>query len=164
MTDNKEPKYKNKSQHERYLLINKLDPMAIIPSRGSKYAAGYDIYPFTEGIVPARSRAIISTKIAFGFANGYYCKLSSRSGNSAKSGIEVGAGVIDSDYRGEIMVILYNHSDVDFKYSRDKAIAQAIFMKHETLDIKDVKNINDLIGSTDRDTSGFGSTDVYSPS
>lgn len=82
-----------------------------MPFRASKEAAGLDLFLVGKSIIKPRSRELLNTKISIEIPKGHYGRIASRSGFSLKKGLEVGAGVIDSDYKGEIKVLLYNHSD-----------------------------------------------------
>ncbi|KAI4206201.1 MAG: hypothetical protein LQ346_001262 [Caloplaca aetnensis] len=93
------------------LLIKKLSPSAKAPTRGSAFAAGYDIYASKETNVPKRSKVLVDTDIAIAVPDG----TSPRSGLAVKNFIDTGAGVIDADYRGQVKVLLFNHSDTDFE-------------------------------------------------
>ena len=84
-----------------------------IPKRQSKYSAGYDIYSYNDYQINPNSRKLIDTGISISILNDYYGRIAPRSGLSVK-GIDIGAGVIDSDYRGEIKVLLINNTNVTF--------------------------------------------------
>jgi len=88
------------------LRIRKLSDKAIIPTKGSRFAAGHDIYGLTDGLVPAKGQTMVETGIAIGPPEGTYGRLAARSGMASKMGIAVGGGVIDADYTGEVKVIL----------------------------------------------------------
>ena len=94
-----------------------------MPVKGSVYAAGYDLHAIEEKVVPARGKALIGTGLAFGIPVGNYGRIAPRSGLAAKNSIDIGAGVIDSDYRGEVKVLLFNFSDTDFKVVEGDRIA-----------------------------------------
>lgn len=97
------------------LLVKLLSDTAKAPTRGSSHAAGYDIYASKESTIAARSRALVDTDISIAVPSGTYGRVASRSGLAVKKGIDVGAGVIDEDYRGQVRVLLFNHSDEEFK-------------------------------------------------
>jgi dUTP pyrophosphatase len=80
--------------------------------------------------VPKRGQALISTGLAFAIPTGNYGRVAPRSGLAVKNSINVGAGVIDSDYRGEVKVLLFNHGDADFEISEGDRIAQLIIEKY----------------------------------
>ena len=91
---------------------------------------------------------------------GIYGRLASRSGLAVKNDIEVGAGVIDRDYQGEVKVLLRNHSEHNYVYTREKAVAQLILEKHAIVPIKVISRQEDIFGVTNRGANGFGSTDT----
>lgn len=140
------------------LLIKKLSTQAIIPTRGSALAAGYDLYAAYDGIVPARGKALIKTDIAIRVPHGTYGRVAPRSGLAWKNSIDVGAGVIDEDYRGNVGVILFNHSDADFSVTAGDRIAQLIIEKIVYAEVMEVEELED----TARGEGGFGSTGVAS--
>lgn len=140
--------------------IKKLREDAYLPKRQLTEDAGYDIYSPYEVIVPARGKIFVNTGIALvlpecPFPNHVYCfKIESRSGLSKKKNIEKGAGVIDKGYIDEVAVILYNHSDTDYKIEKGDRIAQGIIIP---VAIPEVIEISEL-PTTDRGIGGFGST------
>ena len=105
------------------LKVKKLDPNAKLPVRGSAQAAGYDLHANHDSVIPARGKAIIKTGLAMAIPEGNYGRIAPRSGLAAKHMIDVGAGVIDSDYRGEIGVVLFNLSEKDFEVKTYDRIA-----------------------------------------
>ena len=98
--------------------IKKLSENATLPTQGSYYAAGYDLYAAEKGIVHSECRLLIKTNISVSIPDGYYGRIAPRSGLAYKNGIDVMAGVIDSDYRGDIGVILYNTDIADFEFQK----------------------------------------------
>ena len=136
------------------LQILKLNENAVIPKRGSDQAAGYDLSSVENIIVKARGKAMIDTGIAIGIPDGCYARVAPRSGLTWKYSIDVGAGVIDADYRNSIRVILFNHSNNDFEVKVGDRIAQLILEKILTPEIEIVSELNE----TRRGKGGFGST------
>lgn len=130
------------------------DDNAKLPTRGSNESAGYDLYSSEDGIILPYSHKLISTGITLEIPKGYYGKIAPRSGLAYKNGIDIFAGIIDSDYRGVIKCILYNSSNTEFKYNIGDRIAQIIFHKHEIYEFNIIEHINE----TDRSSKGFGST------
>jgi len=128
-----------------------------MPTRGSKFAAGYDLFSANkdEMTVPARGKALIPTDITVAVPVGCYGRVAPRSGLATKHSLDVGAGVIDSDYRGSVGVVLFNHSDVDYVVRCGDRVAQLIIEKIETPDLVQVEKIDD---ATERGSGGFGST------
>ncbi|MEW5319806.1 MAG: hypothetical protein WDW38_010933 [Sanguina aurantia] len=145
-----------KQRLEEPLRIKKLNEHAVLPKRGSAGAAGYDLASCEDSVVPARGKCIVKTGLAIKTPSGTYGRVAPRSGLAAKHGIDTGAGVIDEDYRGEVGVILFNHSDADFPVKRGDRIAQLILERIATPDIMEVAELDD----TTRGTSGYGSTGV----
>ena len=96
------------------LEVKKLVQNAKLPVLGSANAAGYDLHALEGAIVPGRGKVLVSTVLAFAIPVGNYGRIAPRSGLAAKHSIDIGAGVIDADYRGEVKVLLFNFSDTDF--------------------------------------------------
>ena len=138
------------------LRIMKLSDKAIIPSKGSRFAAGHDIYALTNGLVAAKAQPTVETGIAIGFPDGTYGRLAARSGMSSKMGIAVGGGVIDTYYTGEVKVILRNHGEADCVFKAGDRIAQLIVEKVAHADAMEVDDLE----ITERGKMGFGSRDM----
>jgi len=134
----------------------KLSDKAIIPTKGSQFAAGHDIYALADGLEPAKGQTMIETGIAIGLPEGTYGRLAARCGMASKMGIAVGGGVIDTDYTGEVKVILRNHGEADCVFKAGDRIAQLIVEKVANADAMEV----DDLGITERGKMGFGSSDV----
>ena len=133
-------------------LLHKDVLMPIVANDGD---AGLDLHLYEDKvIIPAKERKSISTGVSIEIPYGYYGKVASRSGNSFNYGIEVGAGIIDSNYRGEIKILLYNHSNKDVIFTKNKRIAQLIIHKILPPLIYKV----DKLESSIRGESGFGSS------
>lgn len=131
---------------------------AVIPLRGSNGAAGYDLSSCDEDIVPPKSWKMFNTGIAIEIPKECYARVAPRSGLALKKGITTGAGVIDSDYRNSIGVILFNHSDEEFRVSKGDRIAQLILELIYTPEIEVVEYSSMM--DTERGLKGFGSTGV----
>ncbi len=140
------------------LRIKKLTADAQVPVKGSEQAAGYDLMASAEAVVPTKGKALISTGIAMAIPIGNYGRIAPRSGLAAKNFIDVGAGVIDSDYRGEVKVLLFNFGDSDFKVGKGDRIAQLIVEKYTRTEIEEV--VEGELDATERGEGGFGSTGV----
>jgi dUTP pyrophosphatase len=138
------------------LLIKKLSENATTPTRGSAFAAGYDLYAASATIIPARGKALVSTDLSIATPEGTYGRIAPRSGLAAKHFIDTGAGVIDADYRGEVKVLLFNHSDKDFEVAKGDRVAQLVLERIYTPEIVEVKNLEESV----RGEGGFGSTGV----
>ena len=108
------------------------------------------------GVVPARGKAMFKTDIAVAVPTGTYGRVAPRSGLALKHGIDVGAGVIDEDYRGNVGVILFNHSDVDFPVAAGDRVAQLVLERIETPLVEVCEDLTETV----RGDGGFGSTGV----
>ena len=108
-------------------------------------------------IVPAKSAALIKTDIALEFPDNCYGHITSRSGLALKKFIHVGGGVIDADYRGNIGIILFNHSEVNYTVKIGDRVAQIIFQKIKHPKFEEAQNFDDM-NKTKRGDAGFGSS------
>lgn len=136
------------------LLVKKLSARARLPTRGSAFAAGYDLYAAREISVPSRGKALVATDLALAVPPGTYGRIAPRSGLASKHMIDTGAGVIDADYRGEVKVLLFNHGEIDFAIKEGDRIAQLVLEKISTPEVKEVEALEDSA----RGSNGFGST------
>ena len=147
------------SMYKEILQINvkKLSDNAIIPAKGSAFAAGYDLYAAEDAVVNCGTRKLIKTNISMEITPGYYGRIAPRAGLAYKNGIDVLAGVIDSDYRGDIGVILYNSDkNIDFIVKKGDRIAQIIFEACYSATLNEAENLDNTL----RQSGGFGSTGV----
>jgi dUTP pyrophosphatase len=137
--------------------VKKLSDNATIPTKGTNLAAGYDLYAVEDAVVVCGTRKLVKTNISMEITPGYYGRIAPRSGLAYKSGIDVLAGVIDSDYRGDIGVIIYNtDKNIDFTIKKGDRIAQIIFEACYTATLNNVENLDNTL----RQSGGFGSTGV----
>ncbi len=137
----------------------KLNTNAIVPKYGTQLSAGADLYACmdTEGVAIAPGQTVmIHTGIALEIPNGYAGMIFARSGTATKRGLAPAnkVGVVDSDYRGEIMVSLYNHSSSEQRVESGERIAQLVIMPYLRADFIEAESL----GETDRSSGGFGST------
>ncbi|OQS07349.1 deoxyuridine 5'-triphosphate nucleotidohydrolase [Thraustotheca clavata] len=139
------------------LLVKKLSATAILPARGSALAAGFDLASAYDCVIPAHGKALVKTDIAIAIPSGCYARVAPRSGLSWKNHLDVGAGVIDEDYRGNVGVVIFNHANEDFQVKHGDRIAQLILER--IISQADVKEVDEL-SETSRGESGFGSTGV----
>ena len=138
--------------------IKKLNPNATIPTYGSEYAAGADLYACIEDaltIAPGET-ILVKTGLAMELPIGYAGLIYARSGLASKRGLAPAnkVGVIDSDYRGEVMVALHNHSSIDQTIEPNVRIAQLVITPY----IKGIFSETDDLSDTVRGEGGFGST------
>ena len=129
----------------------------LLPMKGTPGSMAYDLISPTAEIVPPRGSALINTLVAVTIPDGYAIVFGSRSGLAAKNRITVEAGWIDSDYRGMLKVLLYNHGDEPFSITSGQRIAQAMLVKTNQLEEVVVFTYPDA-SATKRGAGGFGST------
>jgi dUTP pyrophosphatase len=134
-----------------------LDGKAQLPRRSTAGAAGYDLCATDPVVIPAWTRALIGTGVSMEIPEGVCGQIWPRSGLSCKNGIETGAGLIDSDYRGEIKVVLHNLSDVDFQAPAGSRIAQIVLIPIITPALTCVE-AHAVAAADARGSLGFGST------
>ena len=136
--------------------IKKLSNTAIIPTKGSEYAAGHDLYADLKEAIQVNpgDTLKIPTGIAMAIPNGYFGAIYARSGLATKQGLAPAnkVAVIDSDYRGELIVVLYNQSNVPQIVHPGDRIAQLVIQPYIDYDVKIVEELN----STERGDGGFG--------
>jgi len=140
------------------ILIKKLNPAVELPKYRTNGASGMDLMAFIKEpikLVP-KSSCIIPTGLSVAFQDKYEIQIRPRSGLAAKNNISVlnTPGTIDSDYRGEIKIILFNHGSVEFIINNKDRIAQMVLMPVHKIDLEEVENLPD----TSRGEGGFGST------
>ncbi|OJD24400.1 deoxyuridine 5'-triphosphate nucleotidohydrolase [Blastomyces percursus] len=136
------------------LLIKKLVPTARAPTRGSAFAAGYDLYCAKPIVIPSKGKGLVDTGLAIAVPEGTYGRIAPRSGLASKHFIDTGAGVIDADYRGEVKVLLFNFSDTDFTINEGDRIAQLVLERIYTPEVVEVDQLEESV----RGAGGFGST------
>ena len=142
------------------LKIKKLDEKAIIPTYGTEYSAGADLYALLDEnleIKPGET-VMIGTGLAMAIPTGYAGLIYARSSLGSKKGLAPAnkVGVIDSDYRGEIKVPLFNQSKETQIISKNERIAQIIFTPYLKVNFQETDELDD----TTRGTGGFGSTNA----
>lgn len=134
--------------------IKLLSEAGKVPTKGTNFSAGYDLYAAENGEIDPLKRCLIKTNISIAIPKGYYGRIAPRSGLAYKNGIDVMAGVIDSDYRGDVGVILYNTGIEVFSFSRGDRIAQLVIEKCHKADWLQVDDLSD----TSRGDGGYGHT------
>lgn len=132
-----------------------------LPEYSTIDSAGMDVRSAIEVIVPAHGRVLIPTNLYVGIPEGYEIQVRPRSGLALKYGITVlnTPGTIDADYRGNVGVILINHSDNNFVVKIGDRIAQIVLAKYERIEWNEVNN-KEALGMTDRGTTGFGDSGI----
>jgi dUTP pyrophosphatase len=133
-------------------------PFATIPLRADNGCAGYDLTSIEDTSVLPGERKLVSTGLIIQIPNNTYARISPRSGLSCK-GIDIGAGVVDSTYRGIVKVLFINNSLSTYEIKVGNRIAQLILERIETPEITKVNNKEELL-QTERNEGGFGSTGI----
>ena len=140
------------------VLVKKLDPAVQIPSYKTIGASGMDLMAFIKEPIklPAKKSCLVPTGISIAMSDDYEIQIRPRSGLAAKKNISIlnTPGTIDSDYRGEIKIILFNHGDNEFIIQNNDRIAQMILSPVHKIDLEEVEILPDSI----RGKGGFGST------
>jgi len=137
------------------LYFQKLDYDAIIPRRANNTDAGMDLFALEEVYIRANSDAIIKTGLRCKFSNGFVMIFKDKSGRSVKDKLTVGAGVIDSEYRGELMIHMYNNSNRNVTINKGEKAAQFVIFP---IWIGQPYEINEISIETSRGEGGFGSS------
>lgn len=140
------------------ILVKKLNDKAILPTRGSQQAAGYDLYACAENdvIIDPHCTVKVGTGVSMAIPEGYFGAVYARSGLSAKKGLRPAncVGVIDSDYRGEVIVALHNDTETEKTIDKNERIAQLVVMPYLPVEFQETQELDD----TERGSGGFGST------
>ena len=136
--------------------IQKIHPDAIIPKYAHEGDSGMDLYSIEERTLPSMARTLMPTGIRIALPKGYEAQVRPRSGLALKKGISIinTPGTIDSGYRGDVGVILINHSKETVTIDKGERIAQIVIQKVECAKITEVESLDE----TERGQNGFGST------
>ncbi|KAG6506563.1 hypothetical protein ZIOFF_031887 [Zingiber officinale] len=148
-----EDRYSSKT--EPHILKSKISPHAVTLTRHTEGSARLDISASHAAVIEPYGRDLIHTGLRIEIPHGYYARLASRSGLAWKTGVEVGGGVIDSDYRGEVQVLLFNRTNLPIYISQQQKIVQLILEKIVVPEVYEVP----LLSHTERGNKGFGSTE-----
>jgi len=136
------------------LNFKRLDPRATLPTRGSQASAGLDLYSIEAVSLDPGQRAIARTGLAVAIPEGFYGRVAPRSGLATKKGVDVLAGVIDADYRGEIGCLIYNAGQERLELEAGTKVCQLIIEKIASPQAAWADELTD----TERGGGGFGST------
>lgn len=136
--------------------VQLLNKEAKIPTKTNYSDAGFDLYSSVSTIIPPKQRKTVNTGIALQMPEHFAGLIWPRSGLSVKQGVDVLAGVVDSGYRGEIMVCLYNTSDQNVVINTGDRIAQIIFQEVPRV----IMEVHESLGSSQRGDNGFGSSGI----
>ena len=139
--------------------VKKLDDRAILPTYGSAYAAGADLYALVNGetlAIAAGETVLVSTGLSVEIPEGYVGLIYARSGLATKKGLAPAnkVGVIDSDYRGEVKVALFNQSGKEQTIAAGERVAQLVIAPYLAVEYQEAEELSD----TARGAGGFGST------
>ena len=137
-----------------FVHVKLLNEEAIVPTKAHRSDAGYDLYASEDAFIVGRQRTTIKTGVSFDMSDGMAGLIWPRSGLSVKKGLDVLAGVVDSGYRGEVMVCLYNTSDEDVEINRGDRIAQIIFQEVPLVSLIESEELE----TSQRGSNVFGST------
>jgi len=138
------------------LVVSKLSDTAIVPKRGSAYAAGLDLYTPTSGVVDPGKRLLVKLDIAIELPPGTFGHILPRSGLALKNGIHIGAGVIDEDYRGNVGVLLFNLGEEPYVFNAGDRIAQLVVKPYVRVNV--FENDANALSESQRGSGGFGSS------
>jgi dUTP pyrophosphatase len=139
--------------------VTRIDANAKLPTRATAGAAGYDLYSIEDKHVPVSGGAtLVRTGLKMAIPPGLYGRIAPRSGLALKHGLTTGAGVIDSDYRGEVGVLLFNHGVGTYNIKKGDRIAQIIFERIATPELVEVTPDQFDGSATERSAGGYGST------
>ncbi|XP_077444118.1 deoxyuridine 5'-triphosphate nucleotidohydrolase, mitochondrial isoform X1 [Stigmatopora argus] len=144
----------NPAEDTTVLRFAKLSEHATRPTRGSAKAAGYDLYSAYNYSIGPMDKAIVKTDIQIAVPHGCYGRVAPRSGLAVKHFIDVGAGVVDEDYRGNVGVVLFNLGKETFEVKKGDRVAQLVCEKIAYPDLVEQETLDD----TERGAGGFGST------
>jgi len=145
-------------ERAKCLCVEKMHPEAFLPVRAYE-SVGWDLFAFENTtIAPSCATTNVKTMLKISMPYGTYGRIASKSGMSVKHNVEVAAGVIHPSNKKEIIVTLRNFSDVPLYITAGEKIAQLILERVAFVDVKEVKNIEDLFGSSKRGAGGFGSS------
>nr|BBG22483.1 deoxyuridine triphosphatase [Dugesia ryukyuensis] len=144
----------------KVLRFKKLSENATVPSRGSVLAAGFDLCSAENCVIPARGKQLVKTDIQISLPEGCYGRVAPRSGLALKHFIDVGAGVIDQDYRGNVGIVMFNFSENEFPISKGDRIAQLICERIYTPELLECESLDE----TERGEGGYGSTGINNSS
>lgn len=134
--------------------VQLLLPEATVPTKATPGAAGWDVYAAENVIIPSGMWAAVETGVAVALPADHVGMIWPRSGLAVRHGLDVLAGVVDSDYRGGIAVVLVNHGWEPFEVETGMRVAQLVVQRYEASQLQVVSEL----GKTHRDVRGFGST------
>jgi len=143
-------------QQAAAIQVMKMASRAMLPTRGSRFSAGQNLYALKDVLIPAQGQKHIGTGIAIGIPKGTYARIAPQSGLTYKESLGISGGVIDTDYTGEVKVIMMNHGKRNYQVQEGDRIAQMIMEKIDISGMMEVDNLKLII----RGNKGFGSRDL----
>ena len=147
------------NNNHKKIHIQKIDPSAKMPSYAYRGDAGMDLFSFEDVEIPSQDKAVVSTGLKVAIPEGYAGFIWDKSGLAAKNSITTLAGLIDSNYRGELKVVLANLGKDTHVIKKGDKIAQLIVKPVEEVNIEEVDNIDTIDEApTERGAGGFGSS------
>lgn len=153
MLNTQEKTTKSRKFYKQELQVKKLSHKAVLPKRETFYAAGVDLHSAYYYKVLARGKTLVKTDLAISVPFGTYGRIAPRPELALNNHITIGAGVIDSDFRGNVCILIFNHSNFDFIIKTGDRIAQLICEKISYPIVKEVSHLS----KTTRNTNGFES-------
>lgn len=136
------------------LKVKKLSANATLPARATAGSAGYDLFSAEDCTIHAGMRKIVKTDLSIAIPPHHYGRIAPRSGLSWKKHVDIGAGVIDFDYRGAVGMLLVNNSTDDFDVKKGDRVAQLLLERVSVPEVVEVEDLDDTL----RGQKGFGST------
>lgn len=138
------------------IYFKKIVEDAILPCKNTKDDVGYDVYAVSSVVIPAHSYSKVAIGLQVSHIDyGLWIRVESRSGLAFKNGIFAFNGIIDNGYRGEIGILLFNFSNKNYQIKKGDKIAQLVVYNYNNVNV----GFSDSVSSTDRGSSGFGSSD-----
>ena len=146
--------YNTSMSAEVTLKFRKINENAKLPTKNNESDTGFDVYCVEDKIIPGRSSAVVDVGLEFAFITpGFWVKVEGRSGLGFKHGISPHPGIIDSGYRGNAGIKLYNNTDNDYEVKSGDRIAQFVVYKNYNVMVEEGDTVE-----SDRGDSGFGSS------
>ena len=139
------------------IFVKKLSPSAKLPTKSSPSAAGFDLCSLSRATILPGKRVVIDTGLMMMIPEGFYGRLAMRSGLCVKYGLCIGAGVIDSDYRGEVKAVIFNLGETSYTINAGDRVVQLVL---EKLGNGEIQEVEDLSKDTQRGDGGFGSSGI----
>lgn len=144
--------------------FRKLSLQAYAPTKATHRSVGYDLYSAYDVVIPGRGKGLVPLDLEFFIPDGYYGRIAPRSGLTWEHSLDVGAGVIDPDYRGNVCVVLFNHGNFEYQVKSGQRVAQLILEKCGNFPVQEVYSTEPQLGDgvpydiTGRGPHGFGSS------